>query len=234
MVVKKYRRENNMRLENRPLTRLIQKGVGALSDPELLTIILGKDVDKGKYKTAFELAHEIFQKYDIRDLSKASLGELDQMSGIGKVRAAQIQAVFELGRRLTSYSEDINPTIETSKDVYNLLGESMKNLNYEMVKVILLNAQNRVIRIKDAFKGTLDSSITHPREILKYAIQNSASSIILVHNHPSGDPTPSPNDIVVTSKIIKAGELVGIEVRDHIIIGGNNHASLIEGDYIKT
>lgn len=222
-----------MRIENRPLTRLIQKGVGALSNPELLTILLGKDVDKGMYKTAFELAHEIFQKYDIKDLSKASLGELDQISGVGKIRAAQIQAVFELARRLASYSEEIMPTVETSKEVYNLLKETMRNLNHEAVKVVLLDARNRVIRIKDLFRGTLDSSITHPREIFKQAIQNSASSIIIVHNHPSGDPTPSPNDIAVTQKIVKAGELLGIEVRDHVIIGNNKHVSLVEDDYIK-
>lgn len=227
-------RKNKMKIENRPLTRLIQKGVSALSNPELLTILLGKDVDKGKYKTTFELAHEIFQKYDIKNLSKASLGELDQISGVGKVRAAQIQAVFELARRVATYSEDIKPTIETPKDVYDLLGEGMKNLNQEMVKVILLDAQNRVIRVKDVFRGTLDSSITHPREILKQAIQNSASSIIIVHNHPSGDPTPSPNDIAVTQKIMKSGEMLGIEVRDHIIIGHDNHVSLVEDDYIKS
>ena len=215
-----------MQPQDVPLIRLIQKGPQALSNPELLSILLGKDVNWGKYKTTFELAHEIFQKYDIKKLSQSSIGELDKIFGIGKIRAAHIQAMFELARRLSSYTEELKPLIEKPEDVFKILSPEMQKLEQECFKVVLLDNRNRMIKHKTVTLGILDTNLIHPRELFRPAIDNNAASIILVHNHPSGDPTPSDADIQITKQIIEAGKLLKIDIQDHIIIGVNSHISL--------
>ena len=218
--------KKKIHLENRPLTRLIQKGPQALSNPELLTILLGKDVNwNGRRETAFDLAHRVFRKYDLKRLSQASSGELEKIFGIGKVRSAQIQAVFELGRRVASHREELNPIIETPQDVYDILGPEMQALEQEVVKVILLDSRNRVIKVEDISKGSLDTNVVHPRELFRSAIDNNAASIVILHNHPSGDSEPSEADITLTKRIVEAGNIVGIEVQDHVIVGSNKFMS---------
>lgn len=216
-----------MQPEDRPLERLINKGPQALSNPELLAVLLGKDFNwKGHQDTAVNVAHRVFRKYDIKKLSQASTGELEKIFGIGKIRAVHIQAIFELGRRLASHTEEYHPVIETPEDIYKILGPEMQSLEQESVKIVLLDSRNRVIKCEDVFKGSLNMNIVHPRELFKSAIDNNASSIVVVHNHPSGDPEPSEDDIRVTKKLIDAGKLLGIKVVDHMVIGNNKFVSI--------
>jgi DNA repair protein RadC len=217
------------KLQDRPLTRLLQKGVSSLSNAELLAIIFGKDVNwKGRKITALELAQKVLRKYDLKRLAKASIGELEKFFGIGKVRAAQIQAIFELARRVNSYVEDVRPIIEKPEDVFKIVGSEMQDLEQEVLKVLLLDSRNRLIKVEDVFKGSLNESVFSAREIFKLAFDYNAASIILVHNHPSGDATPSNDDIFSTKDLIKAGNLIGIRINDHIIIGNNNFVSMRE------
>jgi DNA repair protein RadC len=217
------------KLQDRPLTRLLQKGVSSLSNAELLAIIFGKDVNwKGRKITALELAQKIFRKYDLKRLAKASIGELEKIFGIGKVRAAQIQAIFELARRVNSYVEDVRPIIEKPEDVFKIVGSEMQDLEQEVLKVLLLDSRNRLIKVEDVFKGSLNESVFSSREIFKLAFDYNAASIILVHNHPSGDAEPSDADIQMTKRIMRLGELLGVNVLDHLIIGNNSFKSVKE------
>jgi DNA repair protein RadC len=148
------------KLQDRPLTRLLQKGVSSLSNAELLAIIFGKDVNwKGRKITALELAQKVLRKYDLKRLAKASIGELEKFFGIGKVRAAQIQAIFELARRVNSYVEDVRPIIEKPEDVFKIVGSEMQDLEQEVLKVLLLDSRNRLIKVEDVFKGSLNESV---------------------------------------------------------------------------
>jgi len=217
------------KLQDRPLTRLLQKGVSSLSNAELLAIIFGKDVNwKGRKITALELAQKVFRKYDLKRLAKASIGELEKFFGIGKVRAAQIQAIFELARRVNSYVEDVRPIIEKPEDVFKIVGSEMQDLEQEVLKVLLLDSRNRLIKVEDVFKGSLNESVFSAREIFKLAFDYNAASIILVHNHPSGDAEPSDADIQMTKRIMRLGELLGVNVLDHLIIGNNSFKSVKE------
>jgi DNA repair protein RadC len=223
--MKKY----SKKLQDRPLTRLLQKGVSSLSNAELLAIIFGKDVNwKGRKITALELAQKVLRKYDLKRLAKASIGELEKFFGIGKVRAAQIQAVFELARRVNSYVEDVKPIIEKPEDVFKIVGNEMQDLEQEVLKVLLLDSRNRLIKVEDVFKGSLNESVFSAREIFKLAFDYNAASIILVHNHPSRDDEPSDADIQMTKRIMRLGELLGVNVLDHLIIGNNSFKSVKE------
>ena len=217
------------KLQDRPLTRLLQKGVSSLSNAELLAIIFGKDVNwKGRKITALELAQKVLRKYDLKRLAKASIGELEKFFGIGKVRAAQIQAIFELARRVNSYVEDVRPIIEKPEDVFKIVGSEMQDLEQEVLKVLLLDSRNRLIKVEDVFKGSLNESVFSAREIFKLTFDYNAASIILVHNHPSGDVEPSDADIQMTKRIMRLGELLGVNVLDHLIIGSNSFKSVKE------
>jgi DNA repair protein RadC len=217
------------KLQDKPLTRLLQKGVSSLSNAELLAIIFGKDVNwKGRKITALELAQKVLRKYDLKRLAKASIGELEKFFGIGKVRAAQIQAIFELARRVNSYVEDVRPIIEKPEDVFKIVGSEMQDLEQEVLKVLLLDSRNRLIKVEDVFKGSLNESVFSAREIFKLAFDYNAASIILVHNHPSGDPQPSDADIQMTKRIMRLGELLGVNVLGHLIIGNNSFKSVKE------
>jgi DNA repair protein RadC len=217
------------KLRDKPLTRLLEKGVSSLSDAELLAIIFGKDVNwKGRKITALQLAQKVFEKYDIKRLSQASIGELEKFFGIGKVRAAQIQAIFELGRRLFSFREEVKPLIEKPEDVFKIVGSEMQNLEREVVKVLLLDSRNRLIKIEEISKGDLNQNFLIAREIFKLAFDYNAASIILVHNHPSGDDEPSEEDIRATKMLIKIGSFLNVNVLDHIIVGGNGFKSMRE------
>ena len=217
------------KLQDRPLTRLLQKGVNSLSNAELLAIIFGKDVNwKGRKITALELAQKILRKYDLKELARASIGELEKFFGIGKVKAAQIQAIFELARRVNSYVEDVKPVIEKPEDVFKIVGSEMRDLEQEVLKVLLLDSRNRLIKVEDVFKGSFNENVFSPREIFKLAFDYNAASIILVHNHPSGNTEPSNEDIFSTRDLIKAGNLIGVRITDHIIIGCNDFVSMRE------
>lgn len=162
---------------------------------------------------------------NLRELAEATMVELTQIKGLGPVKAKSLLASIELARRLYTTSQDMSKQIKGPQDVADLVMGEMQHLDREHFKALLLNTKNRVIRIETISIGTLNSSSVHPRELFKNAVLYSAAAIILVHNHPSGDPTPSDQDIEITERLVEAGKLLGIEVLDHVIIG-NSFASM--------
>ena len=206
---------NEMADDDKPREKLIQKGASALSDAEILALFLGTG---RQGVSVVELAREIIGNFgSLRNLSRSTVEELCQINGIGKAKAAQLCAVFEFGRRLARepFSEK---AIQSPEDVFELLGADMQRLSQESVRAVL-NRKGRLIHIAEVFVGSGNESLANPSEILRKAISHAASTMILVHNHPSGDPSPSNADHQVTKRMKSACEAVGIEFADHIIIG---------------
>ncbi len=209
----------------RPRERVIKYGVEALSNAELIAIILRTG---SKDKNALELANILLKHFDnnLRRLFSADINELKRIKGIGVAKAVQLKAVFELARRINTFSNN-RIKINTPEDVYRLLHDKLSNLDREQVILLCLDTKNRVIDNEVILSvGSLEASIVDPKAVFKVAIARSSSSIILVHNHPSGDPMPSIGDISVTKSIIEAGKLLNIHLQDHIIIGKNSYCSL--------
>jgi DNA repair protein RadC len=212
--------------DERPRERLIQYGADALSTAELLAILLRTGTEQ---RSAIDLGEFLLVHFgSLRSVANATIEELAGVHGIGPAKAAQIKAAIEFGRRLIAASPEERPKIRSPRDVYNLLGPTLRDEKREHFIALLLDTKNGVLRSKTISVGDLSSSIVHPREVFTEAIRHSAASIIVCHNHPSGDPTPSPEDIAVTKRLIDAGELLGIEVLDHIVLGDNRWASLKE------
>lgn len=209
--------------EMRPREKLLKQGEGRLDERELLAIILGMGTVK---INALDLAQRLMVKYKtLRGLKEASLEELMAEHGIGAAKAVSIKAAIELGRRLALYQED-RPIITSPEDVKMLVMEEMRYLDREHFKVIYLDRKGGIIIAEDISIGGLYGAMAHPREVFKNAVKRSAASVILVHNHPSGDPTPSNEDIQTTRRLVEAGQIVGIEVLDHVIIGDNKYCSM--------
>ncbi|HAA90786.1 MAG: DNA repair protein RadC [Thermoanaerobacterales bacterium 50_218] len=205
-------------------------GPGALSTGELLAILLRTGT---KEESALELANRLLGNPDgVRFLVEASLEELCKVKGVGLAKATQIKAAIEFGRRISCMGSTWRPKISCPEDVSSLIMEEMCYLDREHFKVILLNTKNQVLAVETISVGSLSSSLVHPREVFKKAIQRSAAAIILVHNHPSGDPTPSNEDLEVTKRLREAGKILGIEVLDHIIIGDHRFVSMKEMAYL--
>jgi DNA repair protein RadC len=200
---------------NRPRERFVSKGADALSDAELLAIILQKG---NKEENVIDMSNRLLSKYGIDKLSDLSLTELQQIKGIGPAKAMQIKALFEFNKRYNISKTNGKP-ITCAKDVFEYASPKLSGLDKEHFMVILLDSKNKVIKDEVVSVGTLNSSIIHPREVFKTAIRESANAIILVHNHPSGDPTPSEEDEEITNLLVKAGKLLSISVLDHVIIG---------------
>lgn len=212
--------------DQRPRERLISFGAGVLSNAEILAILIGSGTGK---ETSIELAQRILSSQGgMAFLAEATVEELSSIKGIGPAKTAQIKAAIELGRRLASTTRWERPVIKSPIDSFHLVGEEMRYLDREHFKVILLNTKNHVLGIESISVGSLNASLVHPRELFKKAILKSAAGIILVHNHPSGDPQPSEEDKQVTCRMKEAGEIIGIEVLDHIIIGDGRFVSLRE------
>jgi len=210
----------------RPRERLIKYGADKLQDAELLAIILRTG---GMEDTAIDLARILLNKFgNFRGLDAKSVGELCEINGVGPAKAAQIKAALEIGKRMTAEQVKIKEKINTSEDVYNLLGPYMRDLNREEFKIVLLTSRNNFILERTIFEGSLTESMVNPREIVKEALNNSAAGVVFVHNHPSGDPAPSTEDKTLTVKLIKACKLVGIKTCDHIIIGKDGYYSFAE------
>ena len=200
---------------NRPRERFASKGADALSDAELLAIILQKG---NKEENVIDMSNRLLSKYGIDKLSDLSLTELQQIKGIGPAKAMQVKALFEFNKR-HNISKTNGKPITCAKDVFDYASPKLSGLDKEHFMVILLDSKNKVIKDEIVSVGTLNSSIIHPREIFKTAIKESANAIILVHNHPSGDPTPSDEDNYVTKKIMEAGDVLNIKVLDHVVVG---------------
>jgi len=216
----------------RPRERLMKYGPESLSDAQLLAIILRTGGSLGVLNLAIELLDR-FQS--LRDIDTSSISELSSVKGLGIAKIAQIKAAFELGKRLMSETIENRPSFTSSLNVYTYFAPRFKNFKKEIFITILLDAKNRLIKEKQYDKvseGTLTSSIIHPREAFKEAVRESAASVIFVHNHPSGDPYPSHDDIAVTERLRKAGDIIGISVIDHIIIGDGKYISLKEKGFL--
>lgn len=211
-------------LHERPREKLVKYGVGSLSNAELIAIILRTGY---REDTAIDLANKLLSidRIGIGYLSHATVEELTTIKGIGQCKAAQVIAAIELGKRISSRGGEDKLKVDSPLVIAELLMEEMRYLRREHFKIAILDIKNQIISIENISVGNLNSSIVHPREVFNIAIKRSANSIILVHNHPSGDPTPSTEDINITHRLIDAGNIIGIKVLDHIIIGDNKYIS---------
>jgi DNA repair protein RadC len=209
----------------RPRERLEKLGAEALSAQEILALILGRGIaGESVMVTAQRLLSEFGS---LKGVATASLEQLSHIKGIGLAKAAQIKAAFELSSRVDGYSEaGRQPPVKTPDDVAGLVRSRLKDKKKEYFLALLLDTRNRLIKAAEISVGSLDSSIVHPREVFKEAISASAAAVIFVHNHPSGDPEASEDDINLTKRLAEAGEVVGIDVLDHIIIGDKKYTSL--------
>ncbi|MCG0278157.1 MAG: DNA repair protein RadC [Thermanaeromonas sp.] len=209
----------------RPRERMLAFGAQALSNAELLAILLRTG---NPQETALEVAQRLLsQPGGLRYLAEVSLEELKAQKGIGLAKAAQIKAAIELGRRLAAFRPE-RPLIKRPADAACLLMDEMRYLDREHFRTISLNTKNRVLAIDNVAVGSLNSSYVHPREVFKGPVRRSAAAVILVHNHPSGDPAPSLEDIQVTRRLVEAGKVLGIEVLDHLILGDGSFVSMKE------
>ena len=212
--------------EERPRERLLQFGAEALSNAELLAILLRTGTVS---ESAVKLAGKVLTAAGgLRNLVDVTVEQLVAIKGIGRAKALQLKAGIELGRRLSRASLPDAPAVKSPRDAADLLFDELRYLQKEHFIVLFLNTKNRVIGRETLSVGSLNASIVHPREVFRSAIQRSSASIICAHNHPSGDPTPSPEDIEVTRRLSEAGKLVGIELLDHLIIADQTFVSLKE------
>ncbi|MFV9567262.1 MULTISPECIES: RadC family protein [Thermoanaerobacter] len=217
--------------EERPRERLIKHGAQVLSNAELIAIIIGTG---SKRESAITLAQRlIMEDRGLKFIVDSSVEKLAKIKGIGIAKAVKLKAAVELGRRMMLSTGSDSFTITSPEDVISLMMDEMRYLTKEYFKVIMLNVKNKVIAIETISIGSLNTSIVHPREVFKAAIERSCSSIILVHNHPSGDPTPSREDIEVTKRLVEGGNILGIKVLDHVIIGDGRGISLKEKGYYE-
>ena len=210
---------------NRPGIRLQRIGAQHLSDSELLAIILERG---NKHENAIDMSHRILKTHNLNQLADLDLCELKNLVD-NDVKALKITAMFELFRRTNKlHKQGFKQKITNAQDVYNQLSDELRSLKQEHFIALYLNTKNQIIRKHLVSKGTLNASLVHPREVFNLAVKASANSVILVHNHPSGDPTPSKEDETITKNLVDAGELLGISILDHIIIGDNQFISLRE------
>lgn len=207
----------------RPRERLKSYGAEALSNPELLAIILGTGTRR---ENVLNIATRILSRFSLDELSRASPSELEVIPGIKEAKASQITALFEIARRVQTFTPDDRPRMATAEDVYNQIFPRLQGLNQEHFMVLYLDTKNCLIKDVTVSIGGLNSSIVHPRDVFRGAIKSSAASLILVHNHPSGDPTPSSEDKSITKTLADTGRVVGINVLDHVIMGSEGYVSL--------
>src|SRR5512135_3571635 len=216
----------DMSIDERPRERLARLGPQSLSTAELLAILLRVGV---KGETAVQVGQRLLQTHGgISGIHRATFDELSRQKGVKLAKAAQIKAAIELGRRLVQESPEEHPAVHTPTDAAELVMYEMGALEQEELRVLLLDTRNRVSHIETVYRGSVNSSQVRIAEIFKAAIRRNASNIIVVHNHPSGDPSPSPDDVAITRAILQAGELLDVKLLDHIIIGSGRFVSLKE------
>ncbi len=216
---------HDLPISERPRERLQKLGVEALSAQEILALILVRGIAG---ESVVVTAQRLLSQFgNLKGIAGASVEELSLVKGIGVAKASQIKAAFELANRLEGYSDSGDKAlVKTPDEVAKLVRGRLKGKKKEHFLALLLDTRSQVIKVSEISVGSLDTSIVHPREVFKEAIAASAASIIFVHNHPSGDPEASEDDIKLTKRLVEAGDIVGIEVLDHIIIGDKNYLSL--------
>lgn len=217
----------DMPLDDRPREKIFFKGVTALSNTELIATIIGNG---NKKENAIDLSRKVLKDFELHDLSRRNLLEICRIQGIGVAKASKIIAAFELGRRAATYTID-RQDMRDPELVARKFMPWMSKLNQEHLVALFLDTRLRLIKEETIFIGSLNSSVVHPREIFNAAIKYHAAATIIVHNHPSGDPEPSEEDIHFTKQVTGAGEIIGIEVVDHVIIGANKYFSMKGKDY---
>lgn len=207
----------DMPVHDRPRERLAALGADKLSDAELIAILLRVG---SKGASAVQIAQQLIKKVGtLGSLARASIDELRQIKGIGRDKAIALKAAFTLAGRMARELQIDSPALDTPERIADLMRETNRDGAVEQIQVVLLNTRRRLIRVEKLSQGTLDTLLVHPREIFRSAILANAAALVLVHNHPSGDPTPSDADIKVTRDLIRAGQLLKIEVLDHVILG---------------
>jgi len=212
--------------DERPRERLVKYGPEALSNAELLAIILRVGTHEC---SAIGLAEHMLGQFDgLKGIATASVEGLSQIKGLGTAKAAQIKAMVELGKRLAASVGHSRPTIRSPQDAVDLLMPELRDEPQERFKAVFLNNKNEVLKIRTITVGGLNASVITPRELFREAISANSAAVIVAHNHPSGDPTPSQEDISVTKRLCQAGQMIGIDVLDHLIIGEGRWVSLKE------
>jgi DNA repair protein RadC len=227
----------------RPRERLDQLTPHALSDAELLAILIETGYSASgeqPARSAIDVAGDVLRRFagphggpSLRRLMTSSVRELRAVPGIGPAKATKILAALDLGRRAVEEKRATRPRVRSAADVYEMMRLALRDLHHEEFHILLLSTQNEVIRRMLVTRGTLDASLIHPREVFRPAIRESAAGVILVHNHPSGNPTPSPEDRAVTSQLQGAGQIIGIEVIDHVIVGERRYVSFSESGFLR-
>ena len=212
--------------EGRPRERLKKFGPPALSGPELLALVIGRGIAG---ESALTIVQELLRRFkNIRGISEATVEELFGISGIRLAKAAQLKACFELGRRQDLVDEPSKHELTSPQAVVKAVRASIEDKAKEHFKLVLLNVRNSILDISTISAGPANASLVHPREVFKKAIAHGASSVVLAHNHPSGNPEPSEDDVKLTKRLVEAGRLLGIEVLDHIIVTTRNFVSFKE------
>lgn len=213
-------------VEERPLEKGLFKGMDSLSNSELLALLINSGTTE---KSAIFLAEEILSKGNgLMGIRSMSAEELMEIKGVGKGKAARILAATELAKRFLALSDRGIVKISSSKDVANLMMEELRLMKKEFFKALLLNSKGDIISVETVSIGELSSTVVHPREAFHVAIKKSAAAVIFVHNHPSGDSTPSREDILTTKRLVECGKLLGIRVLDHIVTGDGNYTSIMD------
>ncbi len=213
--------------DERPREKLLQRGPESLSDGELLALIL-RTGDAASGKSALDIGRELLQKHGgLRELAVASVTDICETKGAGSAKAACLKAAFELANRVKTRRLDNSTRYSSPEQVFEHFHYNYRDRRKEYFLALLLDGKNRVIREVQISEGSLNQSIVHPREVFSPAVRESAAAIILVHNHPTGDPTPSREDIDITRRLKEAGDLMGVKVLDHIIIGDGAYLSFV-------
>lgn len=219
-----YKPINQWRDDEKPREKLMQNGAAHLSDSELLAILIGGGT---RNMSAVDLGKMLLDRYgSVSELAKRDFGAFRKIPGIGDAKAVTIAAAFELGRRIEITPFTDRKMIKTPEDIASYYIPRLRDRQTEIFLVLLLNTANQIFREITVSTGSLNSSIVHPREVFTTAITDSAASVMLIHNHPSGNPEPSREDIEITRRLKEAGEIIGIKVLDHLIIAGNTFTSL--------
>lgn len=216
--------------EDRPRERLARLGAEALRDAELLAVLFRTGT---REMGAVAMADTLLRHFgDLRGLARASVEQIMEVKGIGRVKAIEIKAALELGKRLSHYKQMKRQRITCKEDVSAILMTIFREYETEHFKALLLNTKNEVLKVVDVSKGTVDGTLASPRDVFRQAVRENATFVIVAHNHPSGDPEPSSQDIALTEELVKAGDLLNVKLLDHIIFGDGQAISLKERHYL--